>query len=418
MRLLSALLFLLPSLCFADPDLLHFEGVYSIKMKYVTDETHLTKKEIRTLEAALPDRMIIMLTQTGAHLALSQAESGTLMYDLPNVIIGMDHTTKKMTVMGAADFPTVRQIEIQIDPETGAFTGVFASGREAGFFEVHGKPIHRTADVIPVENIAHDFNMEGLYKETKRATELTYWLEVRAMFLGASSLSLKGVTDQGRAIMQTDFGSSFYFQDTGLLIGYTPMMMLLSPVRKLTVAAIAGGDGKQLLKVQSLSTTGKVLVFTFEKVAPIRAPDQWSDSFFDNMVKGQMAEVREWIKKEVEKGGIAPYTQAIQSDKLVNVLKDSFTFENGYTSIYVAIRKNFYPRAQFKDFLTGHVNLMRDKFVPLGLKGFLVRASEDYIIAVLKWESKEAEDAAMKAVGQDLATSGNRAMRPVLLEPY
>ena len=64
----------------------------------------------------------------------------------------------------------------------------------------------------------------------------------------------------------------------------------------------------------------------------------------------------------------------------------------GYNAVFMGTRKNELDATQFLARLKDHVELAADVMVPMGLRGYIIIANEQYEIAYLNWESKESHD--------------------------
>jgi hypothetical protein len=83
----------------------------------------------------------------------------------------------------------------------------------------------------------------------------------------------------------------------------------------------------------------------------------------------------------------------------------------GYTTVFIGTKKSGLSSETFLSRLYDHVKLAKAVMVSKGLKGYIFIANENYEIAYLNWESKEAHDAAgATEVGQSVFNDAKAIM--------
>ncbi len=87
----------------------------------------------------------------------------------------------------------------------------------------------------------------------------------------------------------------------------------------------------------------------------------------------------------------------------------------GYSTVFIGTKKAGLSSELFLSRLHTHVKLAKTVMVPKGLKGYIFIANENYEIAYLNWESKEAHDAAGATEGGQSVFNDAKEIMDVLM---
>ena len=83
----------------------------------------------------------------------------------------------------------------------------------------------------------------------------------------------------------------------------------------------------------------------------------------------------------------------------------------GYNRIIIGVKKPTLSQSEYKIELKKHIELAQKKMEPLGLKGYIVIANDQYEVAFLSWESKSAFERALENQnGIDVFVDAERIM--------
>jgi len=87
----------------------------------------------------------------------------------------------------------------------------------------------------------------------------------------------------------------------------------------------------------------------------------------------------------------------------------------GYTTVFIGTKKSGLTSEIFLSRLHAHVKLAKTVMVPKGLKGYIFIANENYEIAYLNWESKQAHEAAGSTEGGQSVFNDAKEIMDVLM---
>ena len=80
----------------------------------------------------------------------------------------------------------------------------------------------------------------------------------------------------------------------------------------------------------------------------------------------------------------------IEINKHYDVMPGKATWENGGSAgIYIGLRNSKMSKNRFRMSMPNHMKMVRDKFKPFGLLGYVVFISNDYEFAFMLWKSRE-----------------------------
>ncbi len=103
----------------------------------------------------------------------------------------------------------------------------------------------------------------------------------------------------------------------------------------------------------------------------------------------------------------APYEldteQALVHNQAYDLSPAPLDWSKGHTVFFLGTRKAGQSPEQFLAKLRSHITLAKNNLTPLGLKGYIVIANDNYEAAYINFESKEAMDAAFaQAAGEEV----------------
>jgi hypothetical protein len=117
--------------------------------------------------------------------------------------------------------------------------------------------------------------------------------------------------------------------------------------------------------------------------------------------EGQAYSAHHWDVFDKASSQSAPFVnfnlqkpEVLVSQSAYDILGEAIDWSAGYNTVFIGTRKNHLTRDEFLKNLTAHVQHAKSIMHPKGLKGYIVIANENYEIAYLNWESKEAHDSA------------------------
>ncbi len=89
----------------------------------------------------------------------------------------------------------------------------------------------------------------------------------------------------------------------------------------------------------------------------------------------------------------------------------------GYSLVYIGLRKDGISSTDFLKHLQTHIELAHHHMNPQGLRGYIVTAHENYVVAYLNWTSKEAHDRALASSGgQAVLADAGEIMNPLMYQ--
>lgn len=138
--------------------------------------------------------------------------------------------------------------------------------------------------------------------------------------------------------------------------------------------------------------------------------------------EGQAYSEDHWTYFNKETSKSAPYEldagQALVHNQAYDLSPSPVDWSKGHTLFFLGTRKAGQTPEQFLSKLRSHIDLAKHNLVPLGLKGYIVLANENYEAAYINFESKEAMDAAFaQAAGQEVGEDARLFMDVLMWEP-
>jgi hypothetical protein len=82
------------------------------------------------------------------------------------------------------------------------------------------------------------------------------------------------------------------------------------------------------------------------------------------------------------------------SQTAYDVLGAPTDWSSGYNTVFIGTKKSSLSSTEFLKRLQRHIENAKAVMAPKGLKGYIVIANENYEVAYLNWESKQAHDSA------------------------
>lgn len=116
------------------------------------------------------------------------------------------------------------------------------------------------------------------------------------------------------------------------------------------------------------------------------------------------------------------YSKELPSRLINNAAYDmigtSIDWANGANFVYIGTRKNALTNEEFLARLKTHVELAKTVMNPKGLRGYIIIANENFEVAYLNWESKEAHDKAVQSSeGSAVFADASEFMDTLMYEP-
>jgi putative intracellular protease/amidase len=101
--------------------------------------------------------------------------------------------------------------------------------------------------------------------------------------------------------------------------------------------------------------------------------------------------------------------EKLNSDWTYDMIGEPVDWSTGYSAVYIGTRQSHLSKEQFLKRLDGHINLAKETLNPLGMRAYIVLANDNYEVAYINWESRQAHDEAFaredaQAVFADAAT--------------
>lgn len=138
--------------------------------------------------------------------------------------------------------------------------------------------------------------------------------------------------------------------------------------------------------------------------------------------EGQAYSAKHWDVFDKNTSKSAPlidFTSANPSELIHQTAYDMIGRPNnwatGYSTVFIGTKKAGMTSESFLSRLQAHVKLAKSVMVPKGLKGYIFIANENYEIAYLNWESKEAHDAAGATEGGQSVFNDAKEIMDVLM---
>jgi len=106
--------------------------------------------------------------------------------------------------------------------------------------------------------------------------------------------------------------------------------------------------------------------------------------------------------------------ETLVNNNSYDVIGTPIDWSQGFTTVFIGVRKNNVDRAAFLKGLSSHLALVKNTFVPRGLNGYIVIANQDYEVAFMNWDSKQAMQNATSAT---INADGARLMNTLMFQP-
>ncbi len=87
----------------------------------------------------------------------------------------------------------------------------------------------------------------------------------------------------------------------------------------------------------------------------------------------------------------------LESNQSYNLISEPTDWTKGVTTFYLGLRKSNLPANLFLKYLSDHVQLATLFLKPMGLRGYIVIANDNYEAAYMNWESEEAMNQAFSS---------------------
>ena len=130
--------------------------------------------------------------------------------------------------------------------------------------------------------------------------------------------------------------------------------------------------------------------------------------------EGQAYSARHWdvFNKDISKSSTPEaMPEALVNNKAYNIIGENINWARGATYVFIGTKKSAFSTGSFLKELYSHVALAKKVMLPKGLRGYVIIANENYEVAYLNWESKEAHDSAGQSEdGKGVFADANRIM--------
>ena len=108
----------------------------------------------------------------------------------------------------------------------------------------------------------------------------------------------------------------------------------------------------------------------------------------------------------------------LTSNKAYDLLKTDLNWGKGHTTFFIGKKKSSISTQQFSTGLDAHVRTVRQGFVPMGLKGYVILVTEDREYALMNWESEaKASKAFSTKFGNNVSTEASQLMETLQWSP-
>lgn len=143
-----------------------------------------------------------------------------------------------------------------------------------------------------------------------------------------------------------------------------------------------------------------------------------------NTPEGQKYSARHWDvfnKNNSKSATLINYTLDNPVNLIHNTAYDmignQINWAQGYNTVFIGIKKSELTSASFLQRLQNHVELAKSVMTPKGLLGYIVIANENYEVAYLNWESKQAHELARESQdGQAVFIDAGQIMDVLMYE--
>lgn len=117
--------------------------------------------------------------------------------------------------------------------------------------------------------------------------------------------------------------------------------------------------------------------------------------------EGQAYSAKHWEVFDRQNSKSAPLVdftavnpQSLENQTAYDMIGTPNNWAVGYTAVSIGTKRNGTSSENFLLHLYNHAKQAKAAMVPEGLKGYIFIANENYVVAYLNWESKEAHNAA------------------------
>lgn len=166
--------------------------------------------------------------------------------------------------------------------------------------------------------------------------------------------------------------------------------------------------------------------FIPDEFALIALSDEASYKKIRATTEGQAYGEAHWQIFEKETSKSAPLNISIPAalvpGQSYDMIGTPVNWNGGYTVFFIGVRRSDVSVENFLSHLAEHVIFVTETFRPMGLTGYIAIANENYEVAYMNWESKEAADAAFDTMLGDAVRKDAEAMMTFLqfteLKPF
>jgi len=109
---------------------------------------------------------------------------------------------------------------------------------------------------------------------------------------------------------------------------------------------------------------------------------------------------------------------ALTSNSAYDMIGKNIDWAQGANFVFIGTRQKSQSTVQFLAHLKTHIELAKKVMTPKGLRGYIIIANENYEIAYLNWESKDAHDKVLQSPeGQVVLKDAGEFMDTLMYEP-
>lgn len=98
-----------------------------------------------------------------------------------------------------------------------------------------------------------------------------------------------------------------------------------------------------------------------------------------------------------------------------DMLGNEINWARGYNTVFIGIKKQGLSSAEFLQHLQKHIEQARSVMEPKGLLGYIVIANDQYEVAYLNWDSKDAHDLAAQSSGGEAVFADAQKIMDILM---
>ena len=110
---------------------------------------------------------------------------------------------------------------------------------------------------------------------------------------------------------------------------------------------------------------------------------------------------------------IRPVT--LENNKAYDVMGTPIDWSHGHTTVFIGTRKTNVDRESFLRALSGHLAITKNAFGNKGLNGYIAVANQDYEIAFMNWDSRQAMELAGQTVAGQVAFADAARLMDMLM---